>query len=1148
MMKERLQIVWVFIVFSVSLHHSSAQELDLPIEVFRIKTNDDPEIWDNTAERRLDLGNFDQGELWLFLQVNNLNAAASMEYRIKQGNGAYGPWQACRPDWTAFPKDRAYGGLNGGFATTAFSTPLSGARANGENTIMFRFLAQPNEATSGYRIIRIALRSSNTKNAPDLIITPRNNISGAAFEGPFMGDPNRAAMAQEGKKLWMGTVGNNLLDRNKNPIQAKCTHCHTQDGSDLKYFNYSNKSIIARSNFHGLTKEEGQQIAQYIRDLNMDRSKNGRPWEPPYQPGPSADTDAREWAAGQGLDAVLETDLEMMEPLFGSKEPSKTQVQNTIAGFEGNTNIRTMPISVQFPDWNMWMPEEHPMDQRDVSAQWPQLNTAYQNLRNKLNTPEKVVQRNTKTQVFKPFLENGVVEAFGVFAAEVHKVVIDLPGSSWAEVSGVRNQIDNGFPVSPVWAENVNNNYSETSKRREKAKQSIAFWYSTKLFEIIQEFELYQLRLNNVPANDLEPFQWPIREWSVFQNAAHIIGANRNDSYFESDAGSEDDKTRGIYLSSIWYQVQLTLTPGHRRGSNIGPNDFAYNLQHIHRLGARSGIYEPSRFFQNYLKTGEQRNNGTAPVASSNNNGNVYPGWNMRELSPWRLYSTGKGDRRTFTETLSPTTRLAIQEAFMDETMRILEGFGDNWNRIPIETSGKRYDYELENRGALPLDGSANPGDCLFLDRRSDCNDSNDAVEIDAFFTLLRKLRQDGEISCAVFDRIRNWAIARWDYPEPNWPRCGTVVPIEYRLNIENGTGAGTYIEGTAVTVSANVPNGTVFDKWTGDTQFLNDTETPTAQLTMPPRNVSITATFKNPAPENYVLNVTDGNGSGEYPEGTTVTVSANIPNGTVFDKWTGDTQFLNDTETPTAQLTIPPRNVSITATFKNPAPENYVLNVTGGNGSGEYPEGTTVTILAIVPDGMVFDQWTGDTQFITDLFAIATQLQMPSQNIVLKPLFTTLTPTLFKLEVINGTGSGSYREGEQVTIAPLLEESEQFVVWKGDTIHIADSMSPIATFTMPDKSIRLEALIQKKGGDSIIVYPNPAKDYLYVEHYTGGPTAPRVITLWTLGNKLVRVIPIDTLLPGNNEIFIGDLQNAVYILKYSSFGFDKSVKITVQH
>jgi hypothetical protein len=56
------------------------------------------------------------------------------------------------------------------------------------------------------------------------------------------------------------------------------------------YFNYSNRSIVARLKFQGLDQTQAEQISLYIRSLTLDlpagytRRHAGRLWNPPHQP------------------------------------------------------------------------------------------------------------------------------------------------------------------------------------------------------------------------------------------------------------------------------------------------------------------------------------------------------------------------------------------------------------------------------------------------------------------------------------------------------------------------------------------------------------------------------------------------------------------------------------------------------------------------------------------------------------------------------------------------------------------------------------------------------------------------------------------------------------------------------------------------
>src|SRR5207244_12627418 len=73
----------------------------------------------------------------------------------------------------------------------------------------------------------------------------------------------------------------------------------------------SSDLIVARARFHGLSTLEGEQIASYIRSLPSPNP--GRPWNPPYQPGPRIDEQpVSSWAAGAGLAWVLDRDTDAL--------------------------------------------------------------------------------------------------------------------------------------------------------------------------------------------------------------------------------------------------------------------------------------------------------------------------------------------------------------------------------------------------------------------------------------------------------------------------------------------------------------------------------------------------------------------------------------------------------------------------------------------------------------------------------------------------------------------------------------------------------------------------------------------------------------------------------------------------------------------
>ena len=83
-----------------------------------------------------------------------------------------------------------------------------------------------------------------------------------------------------------------------------------------------------------------------------------------------------------------------------------------------------------------------------------------------------------------------------------------------------------------------------------------------------------------------------------------------------------------------------------------------------------------------------------------------------------------------------------------------------------------------------------------------------------------------------------------------------------------------------------------------------------------------------------YTLSISGGSGSGEYPSGTVVSISANPP-GTdqAFDRWTGSTQHVADAFSASTAVTMPAANISLSAAFRSTAlrePENPQNTISG--------------------------------------------------------------------------------------------------------------------------------------------------------------------------------------------------------------------------
>ena len=263
---------------------------------------------------------------------------------------------------------KTFGGIGGGFATLVMTIPLPDVTVQGgENTIRFRF-NRSDGVVSSYRVLAWNFLTTEGKK----ILPPQSFVEDApeSWTPPL---PDAAAV-QTGRELWHTAqlAANNFPNSPK--IQARCADCHAQDGRDLKYFNYSNASIVSRARFHGLSELQSEQIASYIRSLPLPNP--GRPWNPPYQPGPGVDAQpVSNWAAGAGLSWVLDHDTDALpylvhqqadaaNPAVRALNAHELAAQITPAIFrpDGNLNAREVPIALQLPDWNQWLPRVHPKD------------------------------------------------------------------------------------------------------------------------------------------------------------------------------------------------------------------------------------------------------------------------------------------------------------------------------------------------------------------------------------------------------------------------------------------------------------------------------------------------------------------------------------------------------------------------------------------------------------------------------------------------------------------------------------------------------------------------------------------------------------------------------------------------------------------
>jgi hypothetical protein len=241
-----------------------------------------------------------------------------------------------------------------------------------------------------------------------------------------------------------------------------------------------------------------------------------------------------------------------------------------------------------------------------------------------------------------------------------------------------------------------------------------------------------------------------------------------------------------------------------------------------------------------------------------------------------------------------------------------------------------------------------------------------------------------------------------------------------FTLVVNNGTGSGTYDAGKRVPIAAVDLTGYRFDRWTGDTSEVDDPNKAAAFITMN-ADANVTATFK----DQCTLTVNNGTGSGAYDRGASASISATVPAGSRFDRWTGDTANVTAPSQPNTTVTMN-ANATVTATFIR----QYELTVHDGTGSDRFDAGAKAPIGATVPGGQVFDQWIGDVSNVDNPNEPNATVTMNGDTEVWARFRTETPPEPEKPPVINDIPDRTITVAQPYTETPSLSQGTPPVAW----------------------------------------------------------------------------------------------------------------------
>jgi hypothetical protein len=143
-----------------------------------------------------------------------------------------------------------------------------------------------------------------------------------------------------------------------------------------------------------------------------------------------------------------------------------------------------------------------------------------------------------------------------------------------------------------------------------------------------------------------------------------------------------------------------------------------------------------------------------------------------------------------------------------------------------------------------------------------------------------------------------------------------------------------------------------------------------------------------------YTVQVTGGTANPTSgTTGTVVTLTAGTaPQGKQYKQWSvvsGGVTITGNT------FTIGTADVVIEAVWEDVSqPTTYTVTVTGGTGSGDYETGATVAIVAIIPDGQQFKNWTTASPgvAIANVNSASTTFVMPANPVTVTANFEGIT------------------------------------------------------------------------------------------------------------------------------------------------------------
>ena len=213
--------------------------------------------------------------------------------------------------------------------------------------------------------------------------------------------------------------------------------------------------------------------------------------------------------------------------------------------------------------------------------------------------------------------------------------------------------------------------------------------------------------------------------------------------------------------------------------------------------------------------------------------------------------------------------------------------------------------------------------------------------------------------------------------------------------------------------------------------------------------------------------------GSGIYPYGSKVVISASAQEGYYFSGWLGEGVVDSNGSSTFVTMT---QDRNLTALFSPLLYEISIFSALGGEvtGAGTYPYGEVAQLQAVADPDNEFIGWVvnGEERETENV------LQIPvDQDLSVIARFSQISPLLDLTANSGGTvnGSGNYNLGEVVHLQALANDGFVFAGWEGDGV--SDATKPSITVTMSEnRSLHATFAPQSEGSHSLILASNPVQ------------------------------------------------------------------------